>query len=454
MSLAIVILAAGEGTRFKSDLPKVLHPLAGAPIVTYPLAIAAELHAKKTVLVVGPNGRKLLQPSLNGHPSSIVWATQHRPLGTAHAVLSAMSALRGFHGQVLILAGDVPLMRGETLKTFVTAVGASHAPGGVLTVLQPNPQGYGRIVRDLDDTVRAIVEERDADEETRAIREINTGVFCCDAQWLFRTLKKVKSQNAQREFYLTDIAAMATAEGRGLLPVCAKDPEEFMGINTRIQLADAEAIMRRRIVETWMLGGVTFHDPRTAYVDRAVQIGRDTTIGPHVSLRGQTVIGQACHIDAGVVIRESRIGHHVTIKPYSVIDEAQIGAACEIGPFARLRPATRLDAEVRVGNFVETKKVWLKKGVKANHLTYLGDATIGARTNVGCGTITCNYDGKKKYETIIGEGVFIGSDTQLVAPVRIGKGAITGAGSVITENVPAGALAIARGRQVNKRQKR
>lgn len=434
MALAILILAAGQGKRFKSNRPKILHELAGQPLVSYPLAMSRTLRAAKTVVVVSADSQRAVNALIAATDIKAVTAVQRTPDGTAGAVRAAARQLQGFRGSVLILYGDVPLLRTETLHRVVRDAATRRAVGSVLTVELSDPTGYGRVVRGRDDCIRAITEERDADAATRTIREINTGVMCCDAQWLFAALKQLRANNAQREYYLTDIAAIAAAQGNGLVPILTGDPTECRGVNSRAELAAAEAELRQRLVRQWMDAGVTFRDPASVYLDATVRLGQDTIVEPHVTICGKTVIGPACHI-----------------KSYSMIEDAQIGAAVEIGPFARLRPGTRLDRNVRVGNFVEIKKSWLKAGAKANHLTYLGDATIGEATNVGCGTITCNYDGVHKHKTIIGDHVFIGSDTQFVAPVRVGRGATIAAGSVITDNVPPGALAIARSQQVLKR---
>lgn len=451
MHLAIVILAAGQGKRFKSQRPKILHALAGRPLVWHALETARALRAARTVVVVSPEVEQPMRALIAEHRLHAVTAIQRTPNGTAGAVKAAQRALKDFSGYVLIMCGDVPLLRRETLQRMIRDVATQQAPGGVLTVELTDPTGYGRIVRGIDGRVYAITEERDADTATRAIQEINTGVMCCDARWLFSALKQIHAQNAQREYYLTDLAAVAAVQGNAFVPILVPDATECRGINSRAELAAAEAEVRRRLVKRWMDAGVTFRDPTAVYIDTTVTIGSDTFIEPNVTLQGATVIGPGCVIGQGSVIINTRLGRNVRVHPYSVIDSAQASDHVEIGPFARLRPGARLDREVRVGNFVEIKKSWLKQGAKANHLTYLGDATIGKATNVGCGTITCNYDGRKKHATIIGDHVFIGSDTQFVAPVRVGRGAVTAAGSVITEDVPPRSLAVARGRQVVKR---
>lgn len=449
MALAVVVLAAGKSTRMKSALTKVLHPVAGRPLITYPIAAARALRPDRLAIVVGSGQRALIAPSLNGTP--VRWAVQREALGTGHAVQASYPALRGFAGDLLILAGDVPGLRTETLRDFVAEYRRRGGPGAVLTTCLDDPTGYGRIVRDGHDRVERIVEERDLSADATTLHEINTGIFCCDAAWLFTALKQLRAHNAQREYYLTDIAAVAATAGTPLAAIRLGEPTEFIGVNSRKELAQVNQRMRTAIMERWMANGVGMVDPGHVYIDADVTIGEDTVLGPGVILTGATKIGRRCRIDAGVVIHAATLGDGVHVKPYSVIEPSRVAADCVIGPFARLRPEARLDANVHVGNFVEIKKSWLKRGVKANHLTYLGDATIGERTNVGCGTITCNYDGKAKHCTTIGADVFIGSDTQFVAPVRIGSKATTGAGSVITEDVPAGALAVARGRQVNIR---
>lgn len=450
-SLAIVILAAGKSTRFRSALPKILHPLAGQPLLQYVLDAARALRPARLVTVLNPESRRAVCAAMPDALQGVEIAVQRVPRGTADAVQAAAGALRGFVGRVLIIYGDVPLLRAETLQQFVAAVQAHAAPGGLLTMTPPDPRGYGRVVRTTGGAVHRIVEERDADAPTRAIREVNTGIYCCDARWLLMRLKQIGRGNAQGEYYLTDLAVLAAAAGTPLLGVPAADAGEFAGVNSRAELAEISARLRQQLAQQWMLRGVSILDPATAYLDAAVQIGAETVIGPSVTLAGTTRIGRGCRIGQGSVLTNAQVADGVVIQPYSVIDDAVIGAECRIGPFARLRPGSRLDAQVHVGNFVETKKTWMKRGAKANHLTYLGDAVIGARTNIGCGTITCNYDGVAKHRTTIGDEVFVGSDTAFVAPVRIGRGATIGAGSVITADVPAQSLALARGRQVVKR---
>lgn len=451
MTVAALILGAGKGTRFHSAMPKVMHPLAGVPLIHYPVTVCQALHLRPIVLVVSPDLKRPLSALLGEGADAVTMAVQREPLGTAHAVLAAARPLARHHGHLLILPGDVPLIRDTTLRAFVQQVVSDRdGPGGLMTFEPASPTGYGRVLRGIDGRIARIVEERDADETVRAIREVNTGVICCRTAWLLAVLKRIRRENAQREYYLTDIARVAAMDGEGLQAIPAADPSEFHGVNSRVELAAVGRVLQTRLWQDWMMRGVTVQDPATTYIERDVRLGHDTVIEPGVSLRGHSTIGVRCRIGQGAVLIDCVVADEVEIRPYSVLEGARIGARCHIGPFARLRPESRLDAEVRVGNFVEIKKSWLKRGVKANHLTYLGDATIGTATNVGCGTITCNYDGVAKHETRIGEGVFIGSDTQFVAPVRVGRGATIAAGSVITHDVPAGALGIARGQQVNK----
>ncbi|MBI4366316.1 MAG: bifunctional UDP-N-acetylglucosamine diphosphorylase/glucosamine-1-phosphate N-acetyltransferase GlmU, partial [Deltaproteobacteria bacterium] len=384
----------------RSGLTKLLHPVAGRPLISYVLRTARALRPDRFALVVSPGARAQFAPVVDGLP--IRWIIQREALGTGHAARRAASALKGFSGHVLVLAGDVPGITAATLRDFVAVCTRQAGPGGVLTAIRTVPTGYGRIVRDGGDAIERIVEERDASADEAAITEVNTGVLCCEAAWFLSALNALTPRNAQGEYYLTDLARVAAQTGRPLRAVRAAASDEFVGVNSRAELAAATALMRRRIVDGHLAAGVSFVDPDRAYIDADVTIGVDTVIGPGCVLQGATAIGARCVCDAGVVITDCRIGGDVHIKPYSVLEASRVRAGCVIGPFARLRPGARLDAGVHIGNFVEVKKSWLKRGVKANHLTYLGDATIGERTNVGCGTITCNYDGARKHPTTIG----------------------------------------------------
>jgi bifunctional UDP-N-acetylglucosamine pyrophosphorylase / glucosamine-1-phosphate N-acetyltransferase len=445
-SLVTLILAAGKGTRMKSDLVKVLHTIAGVPMVAYPVRVAKALGCEKTIVVVGHQKEKV-EAALAGEDVFLVH--QREQLGSGHAVAMAESALRGFEGDVLILCGDVPFITVATVQQFA----ASHAEAGavvsVLSVVIDNPRGYGRILRTESGYFFGIVEERDATDGQRAIQEINTGIYCCKAPFLFEALKKIGTNNNQGEYYLPDIVSIAVAEGKKVQAVATGSFQEVQGINDRIGLAEAEKLMRRRILAGHMREGVTVIDPDSTYIEAAVRIGQDTVIYPNTMLRGASTIGAGCTVEINSVISGSVIGNNVHIKPSCVIDESLIEDGATIGPFAHLRPLTVIEREARVGNFVEIKKSRIGRKSKANHLTYIGDATIGQDVNVGAGTITCNYDGANKHATIIEDGVFIGSNTALVAPVTIGKHALIGAGSTITKNVPEDTLAVARGKQIH-----
>jgi len=447
-SVAAIILAAGKGTRMKSNLVKVLHPLAGEPLIHYPVTAAREADASRIVAVVGHQA-DAVRTCFTGS-EDITFALQEEQNGTGHAVACAAPLLRGFHGKVLILCGDVPLIKAATLREMLKEHGKRGATVTVLTASVENPHGYGRIVKDDSGKVTAIVEEKDATPDQRAIREINSGIYCCEASFLFDAVARLKSDNAQGEYYLTDIVRMAA--GQGL--VCAGHPvadaHEIMGINDRIQLAEAEAILRRGINLAHMRDGVTLRDPDAVYIDTGVVIGRDTVIHPNVHLSGRTEIGQECVIEPSAVIRGCRIGDRVVVKAGSVLEDSVIHDAVSIGPMAHLRPGTVLMEEVKIGNFVETKKTTVGKGSKASHLTYLGDAVIGRDVNIGCGTITCNYDGVNKHRTVIEDKVFVGSDVQFVAPVTVGRNSLVAAGTTVTMDVPPDSLAIARTQQVNK----
>lgn len=450
--LAVIILAAGQGKRFGSARPKIMHHAAGRSLVEHVLAAAQTLRPERTILVVSPGIKAEVSSWCAEQNLPVEVAVQETAQGTGDAVLAARSKLRGFSGQVLILAGDVPLVQPATLRACVRQAQRAAGSGVVLAMEPRDPHGYGRVCRDADGRVAAIVEQRDADAQVAAIREVNTGIFCCDAKWLFRSLSKISKDNAQGEYYLTDIAAIAAVDRSPLDVVVADDADEFWGVNSRSDLAVVESLFRLHLTEYWMARGVTFQDPDAVQLDVQVKIGQDTIVERNVSLRGETQIGRGCILGQGAILTDMRVGSGVRVLPYSVMEQSRVADDCQLGPFARLRPESRLDAGVRIGNFVELKKTHMKAGAKANHLTYLGDATIGKGSNIGCGTITCNYDGVSKHKTVIGEGVFVGSDCQFVAPVRIGADATIAAGSVITENVPKDSLAIARGRQVIKRQ--
>jgi bifunctional UDP-N-acetylglucosamine pyrophosphorylase/glucosamine-1-phosphate N-acetyltransferase len=439
-SLAAVILAAGKGTRMKSEHPKVLHEINGHPMVCYPVRLARHLGCDPAVLVVG-HGATAVEQHLAGE--DLRFALQEQQLGTGHALLSSREQLADFSGTLLLLCGDVPLLRYQTLRDLIDLHLSHKAAATVLTTEMADPHGYGRILRDSGG-VAAIVEERDATDEQRAIREINTGIYAFEAPLVFDVLSGLGCNNAQGEYYLTDVLQALRSAGRTVQALITPDAEESMGINDRVQLAEAAAIMRRRVNEALMRNGVTLIDPLAAYIEEQVEVGADTIIHPGVSLGGETRIGRNCVIEPHVTIRDCVIGDGVRIKCGSVVEGSRIGDQSEIGPMAHLRPGTVLAGHNKIGNFVETKKALIGEGSKASHLTYIGDAELGARVNIGCGTITCNYDGVSKHKTIIEDEVFVGSDTQFVAPVRIGRNSLIGAGSTITRDVPADSLALSR----------
>ncbi len=448
--LAVLILAAGKGTRMKSDLVKVLHPVAGSPMIFYSLDLARSLNPSRLVIVAGFQADLVQEKCRAG---DITFALQKEQLGTGHAVLAAESALRGFQGAVLILSGDVPLLTVETTKGFLQAHFNHQATLSVMTVELERPKGYGRVFRNADGSLLRITEDKDLKPGEKEVREINTGIYCVEADFLFSALSQVTPQNAQKEYYLTDIIALANAEKKKVLPFLAKDELEVMGINTRVDLARASQGMRRKIAERHMLEGVTLVDPEATYIDREVKIGRDSVIYPNCHLLGRTSLGIGCLVEPGCKIANTQAGNRVTIKASSVISECRIEDHVEVGPFAHLRPETLLREGSRIGNFVEVKKSVIGRGTKANHLTYIGDATLGEKINVGAGTITCNYDGQKKHPTVIEDGVFIGSNTALVAPIKIERNSVIGAGSTITKQVPPDTLAVARGKQVHYRKR-
>jgi len=445
-TLATVILAAGLGTRMKSERAKVLHRVAGRAMIEYPVALAQALHADRVVCVLGHQADQVLA-TVDGRfgAGAVEVALQHQQRGTGHALQQAAPLLAEHQGLLLILSGDVPLLTEATLRRLCDTASAGIL--AMLTFSPPSPRGYGRVVRDDGGKVVRIVEEKDCSETERRIGECNAGVYCGPGRFIMDALGSLLPNNAQGELYLTDIVARAAKE----LGVAALETptEEVMGVNDRVDLARADAAMRRRLTEALMRSGVTVADPDRLHLEPEVVVGVDSTLGPGVQLHGHTIIGRGCRIDAGVVITDCTIGDGVHIKPYCVLTESSVGNHAHIGPFAHLRPGSVLDDDVHLGNFVETKKTRLGRGSKANHLSYLGDADIGARVNVGCGTITCNYDGYIKSKTVIEDDVFVGSDTQLVAPVTIHAGAVIAAGSTVVDDVPAGALVLTRVAQVH-----
>ena len=442
-ALAAVILAAGQGTRMKSALPKVLHPVAGVPMLGHVVTAAREAGAAPVVAVIG-HGADRVRTAFAA--DGLEFALQAEQLGTGHALRCAAPVLGGFTGELLLLCGDVPLLRGDTLTALLAHHRTRQATVTVLTAELADPHGYGRIIRGREGVER-IVEEKDASSVERTVCEINTGIYVFSAPRVFALLETLGNDNAQGEYYLTDVIGAARAAGGRVEAMTMACAEEAMGINDRVQLAQAGAVMRARINEAHMRAGVTLVDPAATYIEPGVMIGPDTVIHPGVHVRGRTVIGSGCELEPGVVISDCTLAERVHVKAGSVLSGATVGADTDIGPMAHLRPGTVLAGENKIGNFVETKKAAIGRGSKASHLTYLGDAEIGSGVNVGCGTITCNYDGVNKHVTVIEDEVFVGSDVQFVAPVRIGRRSLIGAGSTITRDVPADALAITRAEQ-------
>lgn len=441
--LSVVILAAGKGTRMKSVLPKVMQPLAGHPLLRHVVDTAQALSARRTLIVYG-HGGDLVQNAFAG--TGLLWAEQAEQKGTGHAVQMALPQLPAT-GSTLILYGDVPLTTAATLNRLIALVSDDRVMG-LITLVMDNPAGYGRIVRDATGQVQRIVEQKDANDAEKQIREVNTGIFCVPNALLHKWLPALNNNNAQGEYYLTDIIAMAAAEKVRIETVQPAQSWEVDGINDKLQLAALERVYQRVQADTLMRAGVTLIDPARLDVRGSITHGMDVHIEPNVIFEGHIVLGNNVRIGANCQLKDCRIGDNVVIKPNSLIDEATVGAGAEIGPFARLRPGTVLAENVHIGNFVETKKALIGKGSKANHLAYLGDAEIGSGVNIGAGTITCNYDGVNKHLTTIGDNAFIGTNTSLIAPVTVGAGATTGAGSAISKNVPDNTLAVARGKQV------
>ncbi|OGS43511.1 MAG: UDP-N-acetylglucosamine diphosphorylase/glucosamine-1-phosphate N-acetyltransferase [Elusimicrobia bacterium RIFOXYD2_FULL_34_15] len=461
-----LILAAGEGTRFKSETPKVLHCVLGKTIIDRVLEKVRD-NFSKIIIVVGHKS-ELVKKSIEN--KKVVFVEQKKRLGSGDAVKQAENILRDFNGDVLVLSGDVPLLKKDTIKNLISFHKREKAVGTILTSEFENPFGYGRIIRD-GDSVKSIIEEKDASAEERIITEINTGIYVFSSQELFKAIKKIKSNNAKKEYYLTDVISILNSENK---KVCAYkigtfdsamhrsvstlsevervgSSEEVMGINNRYELSIAEGILRKKVIKNLMLSGVTIVDPSTVYIEESVVIEKDTVIMPSTIIKGKTKIKSNCIIGPFSFIEESLIGRDVEIKA-SYVEGSEIADGAKIGPFAHLRKESKIASKVKIGNFTEIKKSYISENTKVSHLSYIGDSYLGKNVNIGAGTITCNYDGKLKHKTEIGDNAFIGSNTNFVAPVKIGKGALIAAGSTITEDVPDRALAIARARQVNKKR--
>jgi bifunctional UDP-N-acetylglucosamine pyrophosphorylase/glucosamine-1-phosphate N-acetyltransferase len=445
--VVMVILAAGKGTRLKSSIAKVMHPAGGRPLVEHVVRACLPLKTKRIVAVVGHQAE---QVTAVVEPFDAQIVVQQPQNGTGHAMLVAKRAL-GNAKIAIVLPGDAPLIRTETLKALLSTHRSGNAAATILSAVLADPSGYGRVVRKSENQVGAIVEESQLAPEQRELNEINSSMYCFTLAKLWPALAKVKPNNKHREIYLTDAIAVLAASGDTVLAQIAPDSREVLGCNTRADLAEVDRIFRERKREELMAAGVTIQLPETVLIDPEVTAGEDCTLEPGVQLFGKTKLGTRCKVQTGSVLHDAILGDDVTVKAHSLIEESRLDDGTIVGPFARLRVGTHLKKGARVGNFVETKKAVIGEGSKVPHLSYIGDARLGTKTNIGAGTITCNYDGVNKHQTTIGNRVFIGSDSVLVAPVRIGDGAYIAAGSAITENVPAESLGVARSRQANKK---
>ncbi|EGQ80318.1 UDP-N-acetylglucosamine diphosphorylase [Fusobacterium animalis ATCC 51191] len=439
-----IIMAAGKGTRMKSDLPKVVHLAHGKPMIVRIIDALNALDIEENILILGHKKEKVLEVLGN----DISYVVQEEQLGTGHAVKQAIPKIKDYDGDVLIINGDIPLIRKQTLIDFYNLYKSENADGIILSAIFENPFSYGRVIKDGNKVLR-IVEEKEANEEQKKIKEINAGVYIFKAQDLVKALEKINNNNEKGEYYITDVIEILSKENKKIISYSLEDSMEIQGVNSKVELALVSKVLRERKNTALMEDGVILIDPATAYIDDEVKIGRDTTIYPNVTLQGNTEIGKNSEILSGTRIIDSKIYDNVRIES-SVIEESLVENGVTIGPYAHLRPKSHLKENVHIGNFVETKKSTLEKGVKAGHLTYLGDAHIGEKTNIGAGTITCNYDGKNKFKTEIGKEVFIGSDTMLVAPVSVGDNSLIGAGSVITKDVPSDSLSVERSKQIIK----
>ena len=427
-------------------MPKVLHRVAGVPILQYVLAAAETLSPRSITVVIGHDAERV-KASVPGHPR-LTFVVQDPQLGTAHALLTAEPALVGATGTLMLLYGDVPLLSPATLKRLVDRHQTAGAAATLVTAILDDPTGYGRIIR-VGDEIARIVEEKDATAAERQIREINSGIYAFELRGLFEGVRAIAAENAQREYYLTDLIAVFRERRLHVDSTTVTNPDEIRGINSRSELAALSRMARAQKAAALMAAGVTIEDPATAYIDADVTVGADTIIRPNVSLEGRTTIGSGCEIHSGARIVDSEIGDRVVVLNHCLITRSRVASDASVGPFAHLRNEADVGSGAHIGNFVELKKTAFGAGSKAGHLAYLGDATIGARVNIGAGTITCNYDGEKKNQTVIEDGAFIGSDTQLVAPVTVGRGAYVGSGATIRENVPADSLAVSAGKQRN-----
>jgi len=443
MKPTVLILAAGLGTRMKSGLAKALHPLAGRPLVAPALNAANGIGPERVVVIVGHQAEQVTA-AVEAQGADIV--LQQEQLGTGHAVLQARQAIDRASGPVMILCADTPLLTSGTLQALAELHVKTRSAITLITARVEKPYGYGRVVRGSSGVMK-VVEEKDATSRQRKITEVNAGIYCFDKSFLSEALDRLDRNNAQGEYYLPDAIALARRNKRKVSALVCDDPREVLGVNTRKDLSVAEAVVRDRVNTAWMLAGVTLIDPDSTFIGGDVVLGRDTVLYGNIRIEGKSRIGERCTVYPGSRIADSVIGDGVTVKDCSIIEESEIASEAAVGPFAHLRPGAVIGERARIGNFVEIKKSIIGKGSKANHLSYIGDATVGSDVNIGAGVITCNYDGFQKYRTVIEDGVFVGSDAQLVAPVRIGKGAVIAAGATITKDVPADALAISRTQQ-------
>lgn len=440
-NLAVIILAAGEGTRMKSRRPKVLHRLAGRPLLNYITETVNQLRPERKLVVLGHQYEQVLKVL----PYGFEVAHQHEQLGTGHAVLQTEKLLSDYDGPVIVIPGDAPLITAETLQNLVNFFHTQKADCVVLTTVLENPYGYGRIIRQQQQIVK-IVEEKDASLEEKRIKEVNSGIYCFNSRKLFHALKLVTRENQQKEYYLTDVVSIFVTQGDKVVAQQTSASQEVLGINSRVELAQAEELVQTKLKQQLMQAGVTFIMPQTTYVTADVRIKSDTIVYPYCVLEGKTTIGEDCQIGPGAKIKNSKVGDRAKIV-YAVIEEATISSAATVGPFCYLRPGAFLEANSKAGSFVEIKNSTVGEGSKVPHLSYIGDATIGKNVNIGAGSITCNFDGVRKHRTVIEDEAFIGSDTMLIAPVKIGQGAVTGASSAITQDVPPQSLAVERAEQ-------
>ena len=445
--LTVVILAAGLGTRMKSRKAKVLHRAGGKTLVRHVVDTALELTPAENIFVVVGHQADEVRKAV---PAGINFVEQHEQLGTGHAVLSGRGVLEGRPGKLLILYGDCPLLRAETLQNLIEMVEVNSAAGVLMSARMDDPTGYGRVLRNSQGHVTSVVEQKAATPNQLAIHEANMGIYCYRSELFWQRVDEIGTNNPAQEYYLTDMVEILYRAGYFIQAMTIDDAREALGINTRIELAEADRLLRQRTLQTLMLNGVTIEKPETVAIDPGVRIGMDTVIEPFVRILGRTSIGEDCHIGAGAILQDAELGDGVEILPLTIVTASRLDSGAQVGPFARFRPGAHVGERAHVGNFVELKNTSLGAGSKASHLAYLGDASIGERSNIGAGTIICNYDGHAKHRTSIGRETFVGSNSTLVAPLEIANGVFVAAGSVITESVPADALAVGRSKQVNK----